>query len=282
MDSSKKDSTLSIDITPVFRAQRSLEHEGRSNSNSPSKGKFSCLSRFVLVDSEGGIDTSSVDLLTLFVQTTNGRSHSLRADGDDVHILGEILTNRFKVSEQKSVGKSKGGTGLHGSEDLLVQSSLCGVTDEKHDQITLSNNVVHLSKGVSILAESNLTGLLEGRGSLTKSDADLDVASGLIEGVAEVLGLGWGLGSPSDDTNFLDALEGFGEKGEEITSSLNNLLFGVSERNISDIEDGGREGVEGRAGGGDRRTRGNTRGKGSRRCSDKSAESERKIHRLGY
>mmetsp|Transcript_15512 Transcript_15512/g.33597 ORF Transcript_15512/g.33597 Transcript_15512/m.33597 type:complete len:265 (+) Transcript_15512:1019-1813(+) len=264
MDGSKKNTTLTVDIGPVFRAQGGLEHEGRSNSNTPSKSKFSGLARFVLVDSEGGVDSSSVDLLTLFVKTTDGRTHTLGAHGNHIHILGEILSDGFKVSEQETVGKTKGGTGLHGGKDLLVKGSLGSITDEKHDQVTLSNDIIHFTEGIGVFAEANLTGLLERGRSFTKTNTDLNVASNLVEGVTHVLCLSGCLGTPSDDANFLDALEGFREFGEEITSSFDDLLFCVGEFNIPHFKNFGGEGVEGRARHGNRARRG-IGGKGSRR-----------------
>mmetsp|Transcript_24426 Transcript_24426/g.50249 ORF Transcript_24426/g.50249 Transcript_24426/m.50249 type:complete len:253 (-) Transcript_24426:578-1336(-) len=158
----KENSTLAIDVGFIFRGQGSFEHKRRSESNTPSKGKLICLSRFVLVDSEGSVDSSSVDLFSLLVQTTNRGSHTFGAHRNNIHILREALSDRFKVSEQETVRKSKSGTRLHGSENFFVQGSLGSITDEKHYQVGLLNDIKHFTKGVSVLGEADLTGLLEG------------------------------------------------------------------------------------------------------------------------
>ena len=140
------------------------------------------------------------------------------------------------AGRSKTVGETKGGTRLHCSEDILVKSSLGSITNEEHDQVTLLNNIKHLSKSVRIFRETNLTSLFERGRSLTKTNTNLDVASCLIKRITKILCLGGSLGSPSNHTNFLNSLEGFGKKREKITSSLDNLFLGISKINFSDFE----------------------------------------------
>ncbi len=244
VNGSEKNSTFSVDIGAVFRSKRGFEHERGSDGNTPSEGQFGGLSAHILVDGEGGVDSGSVDFLTLFVQTTDGRSHSLGADGDDVHVIGEFLSDGVEVSQKESVGKSKGGAGLHGGEDFLVQFGLGGIGNQQHDQVGVLDNLEHLSEGAIFFAETNGLGLFEGGGSLTESDGDLDVGTGFLQGIGHVLGLGGSLGSPSDNTNILDALESLGKEGEEVTSSLHDGLLRVGEINFRNFENFGRETVE--------------------------------------
>jgi hypothetical protein len=49
------------------------------------------------------------------------------------------------------------------------------------------------------------------------------------------------LGSPSDDSNILDALECLGKKREKVSSSLDNGLCGISELDFYRLEDIGGE-----------------------------------------
>mmetsp|Transcript_25377 Transcript_25377/g.37605 ORF Transcript_25377/g.37605 Transcript_25377/m.37605 type:complete len:504 (-) Transcript_25377:19-1530(-) len=238
---SEKNSTLSVDIRAVFGTKSSLEHERRSKSNSPSKSKVSSLSRNILVYSEGSIDSSSVSLLTLFVETTYGRSHSLGAYSDHIHLSGERLVDGVKVSKKESVGKSKSSTGLHSSEYFLVQFSLCSIRNKKDDKVGLANYLEHLSKGSLVLGETAFNSLRVGSRSLTKTNGYLNISSNLVKGVTNVLCLSRSLGSPSDNSNLLNSLESLGEKGEEITSSLDDSLGGLSESNLYRLENIGGE-----------------------------------------
>jgi hypothetical protein len=135
------------------------------------------------------------------------------------------------------VGKAEGGTGLHGGEDLLVELGLGSIGDEENNKVGILDNIEDLTEGTVLLAEADLLGLLVGRRAGAKADGDLDVGAGLVERVAKVLGLSRGLGSPADDTDILDALEGLGEEGEKITSTLDDGLGGVGELDLLGGED---------------------------------------------
>mmetsp|Transcript_1803 Transcript_1803/g.4316 ORF Transcript_1803/g.4316 Transcript_1803/m.4316 type:complete len:390 (+) Transcript_1803:155-1324(+) len=163
VDGSEKDSTFSVNIGAVFGSKGGFEHERGPDGNTPSEGQFGGLSADILVDSKGGVDSSSVDFLTLFIQTTDRRSHSLGADGDDVHILGELGSDGVEVSQKESVTESQGGTGLHGGENFLVQFGLSGIGNQQHDQVGVLDNIVHFSEGAVFLAETNIFGFLERR-----------------------------------------------------------------------------------------------------------------------
>mmetsp|Transcript_10908 Transcript_10908/g.16435 ORF Transcript_10908/g.16435 Transcript_10908/m.16435 type:complete len:277 (+) Transcript_10908:474-1304(+) len=127
MDGSKKDTTLTVDVTAVLVTKGGLEHERTSKSNSPSKSNLVGPSAYILVHTEGGIDSGSVDLLALLVETTDRGSHTLGAHGDHIHVIRERLANGVKVSEQESVAESQHGTLLHLGEDILVQFGLGGI-----------------------------------------------------------------------------------------------------------------------------------------------------------
>ena len=242
VDGTEEDTTLTVDVGLVLGSEGGLEHEGRSQSDTPAKSEVGGLAGLVLVDGEGGVDTSAVDLLALLVETTDGGTHSLGADGNDVHVLGEGLTDGIEVAEEEAVGKAEGGTGLHGGEDLLVELGLGSIGDEEDDKVGILDNIEDFTEGTVLLAEADLLGLLVGRRAGAKADGDLDVGARLVERVAEVLGLSRGLGSPADDTDLLDSLEGLGEEGEKITSTLDDGLGGVGELDLL-----GREDVRGEA-----------------------------------
>lgn len=142
------------------------------------------------------------------------------------------------------MGKTKGGTRLHGGEDILVELGLSSVRDEEHDKVGLCNDLKALPEGTFILREANLLGLLIGRRGWAQADGDLDISSGLVEGVAEVLGLGRSLGAPSNDADILDSFEGLGKEREEVTATLDNSLGGVSKFDFDRVEYIRRETVE--------------------------------------
>ena len=198
------------------------------------------------MNSERSIDSSSVNFLTLFVKTTYGWSHTLGAYSDNIHVLGECLVDRIEVSEEESVGKSEGGTGLHGGENLLVQLSLGGIGNEENDKVRISNYLVHLSEGISLLAESTLLGLLEGRRSLTKSNGNLNFSSDLLKGITKILCLSRSLGSPSDNSNILDSIKCLRKEGEKIASSLYNGLGGFRKSYLNRLENTARESAFGK------------------------------------
>jgi len=237
VDGAEEDTTFTIDVGLVLRSEGGLEHEGGSKCDTPAKSEVGGLAGLVLVDGEGGVDASAIDFLTLLVETTDGGTHALGADGNDVHVLGEGLTDRVEVAEKEAVGKAEGGTWLHGGEDLLVKLGLGSIGDEKDDKIGILYNVENLAEGAVLLAEANVLGLLVGGRGGAKADGDLDIGARLVERVAEVLGLSRGLGSPADDTNLLDALEGLGEEGEEVTSALDDGLGGIGELDLLGGED---------------------------------------------
>merc|ERR1719199_466745 len=93
MDSTEKNATLSINIRLVLGAKGGLEHERRAEGNAPAEGQVCGLTGLVLVDTEGSVDSGAVDLLALLVKATDGGSHTLGADSDDIHILREGLAD---------------------------------------------------------------------------------------------------------------------------------------------------------------------------------------------
>jgi hypothetical protein len=144
------------------------------------------------------------------------------------------------------VGKSKGSTGLHSSEYLLVQLSLSSIGNQKDDKVGLSDGLEHLSEGSVLLTESTILSLSEGRRSLTESNGYLNVCSSLIERITKILCLSRSLGSPSDNSNILNSLESLRKKGEKITSSLNDGLLGISKVNLYRCENIGLKSVTGK------------------------------------
>ena len=237
VDGAEEDATLAVDVGLVLRGEGGLEHEGRSKSDTPAKSEVGGLAGLVLVDGEGGVDASAVDLLTLLVETTDRGAHTLGADGNDVHVLGEGFADGIEVAEEEAVGKAEGGTRLHGGEDLLVKLGLGSIRDEEDDEIGILDNIVELTEGAVLLTEANVLGLLVGGRAGTKTDGDLDIGASLVERVAKVLGLSRGLGSPADDTDLLDPLEGRGEEGEEIASALDDGFGGIGELDLLRGED---------------------------------------------
>mmetsp|Transcript_21569 Transcript_21569/g.43585 ORF Transcript_21569/g.43585 Transcript_21569/m.43585 type:complete len:552 (+) Transcript_21569:94-1749(+) len=273
VDGAEEDAALAVDVGLVLGGEGGLEHEGGSEGDSPAEGEVGGLAGLVLVDGEGGVDAGAVDLLALLVEAADGGSHALGADGDDVHVLREGLADGVEVSEEEAVGEAEGGAGLHGREDLLVQLGLGGVADQEHDKVGLLDHLPHLAKGAVLLAEAGILGLLVGSGGGAKADGDGGVGAGLHEGVAEVLGLGGGLGSPPDDADLLDALEGLGEEGEEVASALDDGLGGVGELDLNRGENVGGEGHLKRRG---RRPLNERcrRGEGADRCGEEGGDGD--------
>mmetsp|Transcript_19075 Transcript_19075/g.26428 ORF Transcript_19075/g.26428 Transcript_19075/m.26428 type:complete len:248 (+) Transcript_19075:1758-2501(+) len=242
MNGTEKDTTFSIDIGAVFGAEGSLEHERRTDGNTPSKSEVSGLSANVLVDSERGVNSGTVNFLSLFIKTTDGRSHSLGADSNNIHIFREFLTDGVKVSKKESVRKSKSGTRLHGGEDFLVKLCLGSIGNKENDKIRLLDNFEHFSESSFVGAETTILGFLERRRSLTKTNGNINTSIDFIKRIPNVLGLGGCLGSPSNNTDFLDTLEGLGKKREKITSSLNNSFLGISKCYLTSLEHTGFKG----------------------------------------
>jgi hypothetical protein len=117
------------------------------------------------------------------------------------------------------VGKTESSSRLHGSEDARVELGLSSIGDEANNHVRLGNNVENFTKSTILLVKVDSTGFFARRGVGAETNDYFGVHAGLSESVAEILGLSRSLRTPSNDTNLLDALESFREKGVFVTST---------------------------------------------------------------
>lgn len=108
-----------------------------------------------------------------------------------------------------------------------VRSDLSSIRDEEDNHVALGDDIKDLPKGSVLLGETASLCLSDRVRAAAETNGDGDVQTSLSEGFANVLSLGGGLRSPSDNTNLLDARKGLGELGILVTASADNVLLGI-------------------------------------------------------
>ena len=93
------------------------------------------MSGHVLMNSVTGINTSTVLLTSLDVETPYRRAHAFRANTDDVNVLGKAYTEALQMCEEESVGQTKRLAGLYMLENLFVILRHRGVGDEQQGDV---------------------------------------------------------------------------------------------------------------------------------------------------
>mmetsp|Transcript_35731 Transcript_35731/g.79489 ORF Transcript_35731/g.79489 Transcript_35731/m.79489 type:complete len:676 (+) Transcript_35731:58-2085(+) len=225
----QQNAALAVDVRLVLRLQGGGEGEGSAHTNGPAEGNVTSSASGILLDGEGAVDAGAVDALALLIQAPDGGTHTLGGHQHNVDVLAEVNAVVLHHAQQEAVGQTQGGTRLHGGQDAGVQLSLGSIGNQQDDKVAAGDDIEHVTQSASGLGEANSLSLSDGGRVHAQTNGDLDVQASLLNGVTQVLGLGWGLGSPSNNTNALDALESILQQRVLIAATTNNVLLAASE-----------------------------------------------------
>ena len=154
----KQNAAFAKNITAVFTPQGGHKDIGRANSYCPAKGLIRGLAVNILLNCKACINTGTVYLLALYIQPADGRPHTLGTHTYHIDIFREIFIDAFKMPQKETMGKSQGGTILHGGKYLLIMINLGCIGNQQEHHIGLGNHFVHLAKGTGLLCKTCFPG----------------------------------------------------------------------------------------------------------------------------
>ena len=155
VDATEQDTALTVDVGAVFHLERSRERERRADGNGPAEGDFRGGTGRILVHSERSVNARPVRRLTLFIQSTNRRTHTLRRDEHDVDVVAKLRPLRVHHPEQESVRQPERRARLHRRQNARVHLRLRRIGDQQHHQVALRDDVERLPERPVRLVKSN-------------------------------------------------------------------------------------------------------------------------------